>query len=147
MAKLIGRGIDMERPVTKSTFVLTFAVGLAVGHFGVPVLRAHRHAVKTSKLLTKDLGAWCEGKELTVELDEAAPGPSGKHYHPAHSVTWVIEGSEVYQKEGQQPRTVNAGDVLYEEPLELHAVDNLSAVKLLVVRIAKKGKPTTVRVR
>lgn len=133
--------------MTKATFFLTFAAGLAVGHFGVPVLSAHRHAVKTTRLLTKDLGAWCEGKELTVELDEAAPGLIGKHHHPAHSVTWIIEGSQVYQKERQQARTVNAGDVLYEEPFELHTVDNVSPVKLLVVRIAKKRKPATVGVR
>ena len=131
----------------KLPFILTFAAGLAVGHFGVPILSAHFRAVKTTKLLTKDLGAWCEGKELTVELDEAGPGSSGKHYHPAHSVTWVIEGSEVYQKDGQQSRALNAGDLVYEDPLELHTVDNLSPVKLLVVRIAKKGKPATVRVR
>jgi len=133
--------------VTKLPFILTFAAGLAVGHLGVPVLGAHFRAVKTTRVLTKDLGPWCEGKELTVELDEAGPGSSGKHYHPAHSVTWVIEGSEVYRKDGQQPRAVNAGDLVYEEPFELHTVENLSPVKLLVLRIAKKGKPPTVRVR
>jgi len=133
--------------VVKPLFMLTFAAGVVVGHLAVPALSAQFRSVQTTSVLTRDLAGWCDGKELTVELNQAGPGSSGKHYHPAHSVTWVIEGSEVYQKDGQQSRTVNAGEVLHEDPLELHTVDNLSPVKLLVVRIAEKGKPATVRVR
>src|SRR5262249_8539434 len=64
---------------------LTFAAGIAVGHLGVPALSAQFRSVKTTSVLTRDLTGWCDGKELTVELNDAGPGSSGKHYHPAHS--------------------------------------------------------------
>jgi hypothetical protein len=131
--------------VSKLTLTVGFVVGVLVGRLASPVAGAQFRVVKTTNLLTRDLAGWCDEKELTVELNEAGPGSSGKHYHPAHSVTWVVEGSEVYQKEGQQTRTVNAGEVLHEDPLELHTVSNSAPVKLLVVRIAEKGKPATVR--
>jgi len=131
--------------VSKYALLLMFAFGAAFDHLATVVPKAQFRSVNTTRLLTTDLGRWCEGKELTVELNEAGPGSSGKHYHPAHSVTWVIEGSEVYTKEGAQATTVQSGEVLHEAPLERHTVENISPVKLLVVRIAEKGQPATVR--
>src|SRR4030095_5244472 len=87
------------------------------------------------------------GKEVTVELNQADPGTSGKHFHPAHSFTYVLEGSETYTLEGQGPNTVKVGDVLHEAPTQLHTVENLSPVKLLVVRVIEKGKAPTVRLQ
>jgi len=132
--------------VAKYALLLAFAVGAAFDHVATPVLKAQFRSMNTTRLLTTDLGSWCEGKELTVELNEAGPGSSGKHYHPAHSVTWVIDGSEVYAKEGAQGTTVHARELLHEAPFERHTVENVSPVKLLVVRIAEKGQPATFRV-
>jgi hypothetical protein len=49
--------------------------------------------------------------------------------------------------EGQGPNTVKVGDVLHEAPTQLHTVENLSPVKLLVVRVIEKGKEPTVRLQ
>ena len=84
---------------------------------------------------------------MTVELNQANPGTSGKHFHPAHSFTYVLEGSETYTLEGQGSNTVKVGDVLHEAPTQLHTVENLSPVKLLVVRVIEKGKEPTVRLQ
>jgi uncharacterized cupin superfamily protein len=123
-----------------------FILGVVVGSLLIPVVRAQFRSVKTTNLLTTDLAGFCDGKEATIELDEIGPGTSGKHYHPGHSFTWVIEGSETYELEGKPARIVNAGDVLHEEPMQVHTVENQSPVKLLVIRIAEKGKPATVRI-
>jgi len=93
-----------------------------------------------------DLGAWCDGKEVTVDLQESGPGTSGKHYHPAHSFSWVIEGSEVKTVEGKPPVTAKVGDVLHEGPLEVHETRNDAPVKVLLFRIVEKGKPVTTRI-
>ena len=122
-----------------------FGLGILVGNVAIPVTFAQLRTVNTTRLVTTDLAGWCDGKEVTVELNEAAPGTSGKHFHPAHSFTYILEGSETYALEGQASKTVRAGDVLYEAPMQVHAVDNLSQVKLLVVRVIEKGKPATVR--
>jgi quercetin dioxygenase-like cupin family protein len=79
-------------------------------------------------------------------LNEIDPGTSGKHYHPGHSFTWVIDGSESYELEGKPVKMVKTGDLLHEEPMQVHTVENQSPVKLLLVRIVEKGKTATVRV-
>jgi quercetin dioxygenase-like cupin family protein len=91
------------------------------------------------------LADWCNGKEVTIELIEAGPGTSGKHYHPGHSFTYVLDGSEAYALDGQSSKTVHPGDILHEAPMQVHAVDNMSPVKLLVVRVIEKGGPASVR--
>lgn len=122
-----------------------FVFGILMGNVLVPSAFAQFRSVKTERLLTVDLAGWCDGKEVTVELNEAGPGTSGKHYHPAHSFTYVLEGSEAYAVEGEV-KTVTAGDVLHEPPMQVHTVDNSLPVKLLVVRVIDKGKQATVRV-
>ena len=124
----------------------TFALGVFVGSFAIPEVRAQFRTIVPSRLLTVDLAEWCEGKEATVELLDAGSGTSGKHYHPGYSFTYVLEGSEDYAQEGKSVRTVKVGDVLYEPPMLIHKVDNKSPVKLLVIRMVEKGKPITVRV-
>jgi uncharacterized cupin superfamily protein len=124
-----------------------FVVGILVGHARIPIAYAQLRTVKTDRLLTVDLAGWCDGKEVTVELNQAGSGTSGKHFHPAHSFTYVLEGSEAYTLEGQASNTVKAGDVLHEAPTQVHTVENLSAVKLLVVRVIEKGKEPTVRLQ
>ena len=123
-----------------------FVAGILVANLRIPVASAQFRTVKSTRLLTTDLGGSCEGKEVTVELNEAGPGTSGKHYHPGHSFTYILDGSESYAVEGQPGRTVRTGDALHEAPMQVHTVDNLSAVKLLVIRVIEKGKPATVRI-
>jgi uncharacterized cupin superfamily protein len=136
------------RPITmrtKLSIAVVFVLGILVGRLTTPVAYTQFRAVKSTRLLTTDLGGWCDGKEVTVELNDAGPGTSGKHYHPAHSFTYILEGTEAYALEGQATKMVHAGDVLHEAPNQVHTVENLGQVKLLVVRVAQKGKEATVR--
>ena len=68
------------------------------------------------------------------------------HYHPAHSFAWVIEGSEVKAVQGRPPVIAKAGEMLYEGPMEVHETHNDAPTKVLLLRIAEKGKPVTTRV-
>jgi uncharacterized cupin superfamily protein len=123
-----------------------FSLGVVVGCLSIPVVKAQFRSVKATNLITTDLAGFCDGKEVTIELDEIGPGTSGKHYHPGHSFTWVIEGSETYEVEGKPVKIVDAGDLLHEEPMQVRTVENQSPVKLLVMRLVEKGKPATVRI-
>ena len=125
---------------------LSFVVGVVLGSWLLPPLLAQTtRTTKSTDLMRFDLGSWCEGKEVTIQLTEAGPGTSGKHYHPAHSFNWVIEGSEVQTLQGKPPITAKAGDVLHDGPGEIHETENTAPVKLLTFRIIEKGKPTTTR--
>jgi quercetin dioxygenase-like cupin family protein len=126
-----------------SAFV--FIAGIAVGTL-LPPLSAQTRPTETKDLMTPvDLGAWCPGKQVTMQLVSAAPGTSARHYHPAHSFTWVIEGSETKTLDGKAPIVVRAGDALHESPGEIHETRNTAPVKLLVLRVMEKGKEMTVR--
>jgi hypothetical protein len=122
-----------------------FVIGVAAGSLIVPSLGAEVRVTKSTRLMTTDLAGWCDGKEVTVELNEPAPGTSGRHYHPGHSYTYILEGSELYSVEGQAPRMVRAGEVLHEGPMQIHTAENRVPAKLLVIRVVEKGKAATVR--
>ena len=92
-----------------------------------------------------DLGEWCPGKEVTIAIEEIAPQHQSKHYHNAYSFAWMIEGSQTRMVEGKPSESFTVGDVVEEAPLEVSESDILAPTKVLLFRIADKGKPLTVR--
>ena len=91
------------------------------------------------------------GKEGMVEVVDFAPGEvSQPHRHNADLFVYVLEGSVVTQVEGDAPKTMNAGEVLYKLPTDVHTVSrNASATppaKLLVFYVKVKGATSTVLV-
>jgi quercetin dioxygenase-like cupin family protein len=125
-----------------------FCAGLMAGRFLIPTaVAAQTRSGRTTNLMTTDLSGWCDGKEVTVEVNDFGPGTSGRHYHPGHSFTWILEGSESYTLEGQPARNVTTGDLLHEAPMQVHTLENQAPVKLLVLRVAEKGKLATVRLQ
>ena len=95
---------------------LTVTVGIALGVFGSRILNAHQEPVKRTTLLKDDL-AGIEGKEAHVRITEIAPGAtSPKHYHPGHVFRYVLEGSVLFEAEGQPAVTRAAGEAFHEPP-------------------------------
>lgn len=91
------------------------------------------------------------GKEGMVEIVDFAPGEvSEPHRHNADLFVYVLEGSVVTQVEGEAPKNVNAGEVFYELPTDVHIVSrNASATqtaKLLVFYVKVRGAPPTILV-
>lgn len=58
----------------------------------------------------------------------------------------VLEGSQVRTIEGKPDAVAKAGDMLYEEPMEVHTSKNTDPVKILTFRILEKGKAVTTRI-
>jgi quercetin dioxygenase-like cupin family protein len=141
----------VEQPKRRNGMILlrrhgcAFVLGFVAACLAMASLNAQlRRTGKTATLLTTDLAGWCDGKEVVVELNEFGPGTSGKHYHPGHSFTWILEGSETYAVVGKPSRVVKPGEILHEEPQQVHRVDNDAPVRLLVFRVVEKGQPVTV---
>jgi quercetin dioxygenase-like cupin family protein len=128
-----------------STLILIFAAGLLLGTMSASRLAAQFRVGNNNQLLKTDL-VGCAGKEIIVALNEFGPGTSGAHYHQGDSFTYVLEGSETYQVDGQPEVVVKAGDLLREPPMKIHTVANTDRVRLLVIRIQDKGVPDIVRV-
>jgi len=92
-----------------------------------------------------DLGAWCPGKEVSIVLETIGPQHQAGHFHNAYSFAWMIEGSQRRMVKGRPTESFTVGDVVEEKPQEVSESDILAPTKVLVFRIAEKGKPLTVR--
>jgi hypothetical protein len=57
----------------------------------------------------------------------------------------MIEGSQRRMVKGRPTESFKVGDVVEEKPQEVSESDILAPTKVLVFRIAEKGKPLTVR--
>jgi hypothetical protein len=122
--------------------VFAFFSGAILGSWLAPTAWAQaRRATKTKDLMRVDLGSWCEGKEALVQLYEFGPGT--RHFHPAASFVYVLEGSQTQKAGDGAPLTANVGGVLYDAPGQVHESTNTSPAKVLVFRIAEKGKELT----
>ena len=111
---------------------------------------ANSQLAKETPLLTKDLPD-VPGKEGLIERVVLSPGEVvPPHRHNADVFVYVLEGSIVTQLMGGKPRTVQAGDVFYESPTDVHIESrNASTTQpatLLVFFVKKTGAPPTVAV-
>jgi len=81
--------------------------------------------------------------EAVMAIAEIAPGASsGRHRHPGIELAYILEGSLVVEREGQQPVTLKAGDALKNEAA-VHNAKNIGKkpVRILAVYLVEKGKP------
>jgi len=101
-------------------------------------------AVTSEQLLAEAL-AGEEGKEVIAQTYTFPPGAVLPwHIHPdAHEIAYVLKGTLTFQRAGEEPRTIKAGEAEYLAPNVVHRGMNLGdiPVKLYVVRIKPKDKP------
>src|SRR5436189_2965395 len=75
----------------------------------------------TQQLAVSDIPG-APGKELRVFRSVYPPGAvNTKHFHASHAVFCILEGSAVWQEEGQQPITLKVGDVVVTKAGTVHA--------------------------
>jgi len=122
---------------------LGFLGGLLSARF-IPAAHAQGQLTELKRV---DLGSWCQGKEAVISIEEIAPQHQSKHWHPAYSFAWMIEGSQRRFVDGKPPETFHKGDVTQENPGEVSESDILTPTKVLLFRILQKGQPPTTRVR
>lgn len=100
--------------------------------------------VEAQDLFLKDF-AGDPSKEVKAQLYTFPAGAILPwHIHPdAHEVAYVIEGTFTFERAGEAPRVMSAGEADYVAPNVVHRGMNLSdaPVKLFVVRIKPKGAP------
>ena len=91
------------------------------------------------------------GKEFRVLQTTYAPGGQNpRHYHTSHVVFYVLEGSGIWQEDGQAPVTLKPGETLHVRPGTVHAHRNASTTEKLVFLefvIVDKGQRSTVPMR
>jgi len=121
---------------------LSFAAGVVSPNWFTPGLAAQGTLTALKRV---DLGEWCSGKEVTVSIEQIGPQHQSKHYHNAYSFAWMMEGAQRRMVDGKPVESFKVGDVVEEAPREVSESDILAPTKVLLFRIAEKGKPLTVR--
>ena len=123
-------------------------VALLAGLAGASVLFARepdaQSAVTAEQLLAEAL-AGEDGKEVVAQTYVFPPGAVLPwHIHPdAHEIAYVLEGNFTFERAGEEPKEMAAGEADYLQPNVVHRGMNKTdrPVKLFVVRIKPKDKP------
>ena len=89
------------------------------------------------------------GREVIQTVVSLAPGATApRHRHTGEEIIYVLKGAWVYELEGQPPKTVKAGDVLFVPYGVVHSARNIGTEtgEELATYIVEKGKPLVVPV-
>ncbi|MEX1060385.1 MAG: cupin domain-containing protein [Methyloceanibacter sp.] len=101
-------------------------------------------AVTAEQLIAAAL-AGEEGKEVNAQVYTFPAGTVLPwHIHPdAHEIAYVLEGTLTFQRAGEEPKEIKAGEADYLPPNVVHRGMNKGdrPVKLFVVRIKPGDKP------
>ena len=90
-------------------------------------------------------------KEMRIYQYGVPPGrvDTMAHRHPGELFVYVQEGAIEYRMGDHPPVLFEAGSVLYEPPYSLHTLfrnpSDEQQAKLLLIYVATRGKPLTIR--
>jgi quercetin dioxygenase-like cupin family protein len=102
-------------------------------------------ATVSSRQLIAEALAGEDGKEVVAQTYVFPAGAVLPwHIHPnAHEIAYIIEGTLTFEREGEQPIEIKAGEAEYLAPNVVHRGVNKTAkpVKLFVVRIKPMDQP------
>ncbi|KRA82612.1 cupin domain-containing protein [Altererythrobacter sp. Root672] len=125
--------------------IYLFAIVLAAGSAAILPAQAPRPPGSTrTDLQRHDLSI--PGWETIQARIDFIPGASfPAHRHPGEEIIYVLEGTLEYQLEGQPPKTLEAGDVLYVPARVFHSARNIGTTQgsELATYVVEKGKPLT----
>ena len=113
-----------------------------------PAAAAEDGPIRTVVLIESEISGMPD-KLMRVLRTTYSPGATNpKHYHTSHVAFYVLEGSGIWQEEGQPPVTLKPGDSLLVKPGTVHAHWNASTTETLTFTefvIVDKGQRSTVR--
>lgn len=84
------------------------------------------------------------GREVIQDRVELSPeAPRVKHFHFGEEIIYVLEGTLEYGIDGQETKTVSAGEALTVPAEAVHAVKNVGdgVGAELATYVVEKGKP------
>ena len=129
----------------KTTRFMAVAVLVVAGALALHVARAQQSSTTRTDLQRHDLSApGREAVQAIVGFDQGVVAP--RHTHPGEEIIYVLEGTLEYQVEGQPPKTLKAGDVLFIPARTIHSARNVGTdhAAELATYVVEKGKPLLV---
>ena len=113
------------------------------------VALSQQPGVRRTDLQRQDLGS-VPGHEVVQVRNDFDPGVAfGRHWHPGEEIIYVVEGTFVYDVDGQSARTLKAGEAMVIPAGTVHAARNSDGGNAAEVStyVVEKGKPLTVMVK
>jgi quercetin dioxygenase-like cupin family protein len=129
----------------QKTWVIIAIIILGIIAFLIPNQIAAQTGIKRTDLQKHDLSI--PGREaVQARIDFDAHTAFGNHSHPGEEIIYVLEGSLEYQIEGEEPKTLKAGEVLFIPAGKIHSAKNNTNLKAseLATYVVEKGKPILV---
>ena len=131
---------------TKTNFIMSVMLVFGLAAFFTPEeVCAQAPGIKRTDLQRHNLST--PGKEMIQVRVDIAPGVlAPNHYHYGEEIIYVLEGTFVYEVEGEAPKTLKAGDVLFVPAGKVHSAKNIGNTNAaeLATYIVEKGKPLVV---
>lgn len=121
---------------------IALLAGVAIGAWG-GALYAQQGGIKRIPLQKVALSD-VPGKEAVMGIAEIPAGvAAGRHTHFGYELGYVLEGSATLEIEGEQPRTLKAGDAFAIPAGKVHdaRVIGSGPAKVIAVYIVDQGKP------
>lgn len=127
---------------------MTALSGLALIAAGViGPSEAFAEGAETTQVLKSELEGET-GREANIVVFEVEPGwETDRHIHPGHVFVYVTEGTLEVDVEGEDRRTVSAGEAFYELPNKPMVTRTASAeegAKFIVFQVGPTGEPIMV---
>jgi len=89
-----------------------------------------------------------QGKEANIVRFDVEPGwEAARHIHPGHVFVYMTQGSIEIHVEGQEPKTVSAGDAFYEmpdKPMVARTASTTEGASFIVFQVGPTGEPLMV---
>jgi quercetin dioxygenase-like cupin family protein len=120
----------------------TVAALVVASGFALHVALAQMPGLTRTDLQRHDLSI--PGREVIQAVVEIAPGVTApRHSHPGEEIIYVLEGTLVYEVDGQPPAALEAGHVLFVPAGAIHSATNVGTGKAaeLATYVVEKGKP------
>jgi quercetin dioxygenase-like cupin family protein len=121
---------------------IVMIVAVTIGTVGSRIVRAE-DPLKAGTILQRTHLVDAKGLDAVLVLRTLAPGgESGKHTQSGNEIVYILDGSVVFELEGNPPKTLKAGEAFTTSAGQVHNVKNASSTepaKALAFYTAKKG--------
>lgn len=131
--------------------ILVLGVGITLGTLGTQALHAQQQPITRTLLVKSESLKALPGMDGYVMDVTIAPGAqSGRHVHPGHEFSYVLDGEGLLEVEGQPAVALKKGVGIHLDPLVVHNGINTSMtapLHLAVVYVLETGKPIATPVK
>lgn len=139
----------------KSGMCIALAIAAAIAALGLSRAYADQRVYEPPKAEKKYLAkgglTGAKGHEAHIRHITVPPGwEGGKHSHLGDVYVYILEGSMVFNVDGQEPVTVGAGGTYYEEPNRVMRAANASKIdplKFVMFQVNPAGQPLMVKAK